>query len=144
MQHTIESAQGEHKEIVTLGDINIQSGVACIDQLQAVVNSLQLTHVIISPIRVTVIGHMYTTRPQHVRSNQVDSQQGLSASDHDDITFKQHYADNASSSVSHIDHPKQSIKTILCSKLFFKLFGHTCSIIMIMKMIWMHATDSTI
>ena len=86
MQQTLESAQDEDKEIIVIGDINIhfEGGVSYNDQWQAVVDSLQLTQVITSPTRVTattetLIDHIYTTHPQHVRASKVGL---LSASDH--------------------------------------------------------------
>ena len=81
-----------------MGDINInfEGGVACNDQWQPVVDSLQLTQVITSPTRVTattetIIDHIYTTHPQHVRASKVGL---LSASDHFPVIMirKRNYA----------------------------------------------------
>ena len=86
MEHTLEPAQSENKEIIMMGAINIHfaGGVACNDEWQSVVESFQLTQVITSPTRVTMttktpIYHIYTTHPEHVRASKVGF---LSARDH--------------------------------------------------------------
>ena len=79
MEHTLEAAQKEDKDIIMMDDINIHfaGGVACSDELQYVVESFQLTQVITSPTRVTttetLIDHIYTTHPEHVHPTKLVS-----------------------------------------------------------------------
>lgn len=86
MESTLERTQGENKETLIMGDININfvNGVVSNEKWQAVVDAFQLTQVITSPTRVTatsdtLIDHIYTTHPQHVRASKVGV---FSASDH--------------------------------------------------------------
>ena len=48
MEHILEAAQKEDKDIIMMNDINIHfaGGVACSDELQSVVESFHLTQVI--------------------------------------------------------------------------------------------------
>ena len=69
-----------------MGDININfvNGVIANEKWRGVVDAFQLTQVITLPTRVTattdtLIDHIYTTHPQHVRARNVGI---LSARDH--------------------------------------------------------------
>ena len=69
-----------------MGDMNINfvNGVVTNEKWRGVVDAFQLTQVITSPTRVTattdtLIDHIYTTHPQHVRASKVGV---LSTSDH--------------------------------------------------------------
>jgi len=61
-----------------MGDINIHfvNGVVTKEKWRGVVDVFQLTQIITSPTRVTatsdtLIDHIYTTHPQHVRASKV-------------------------------------------------------------------------
>ena len=86
VESTLERTQCESRETILMGDININfvNGVVTNEKWRGVVDAFQLTQVITSPTRVTattdtLIGHIYTTLPQHVRASKVGV---LSASDH--------------------------------------------------------------
>ena len=78
IESTLERTQGERKETILMGDININvvNGVVTNEKWRGVVDAFQLTLVITSPTRVTattdkLIDHSYTTHPQHVRASKV-------------------------------------------------------------------------
>ena len=86
MEQTLETTQQEQKEVIIMGDINIDwlDEQAKEEEWQRVVETFQMTQVIEEPTQVTAstetpIDHIYTTHPQHVRASTVGS---LSASDH--------------------------------------------------------------
>ena len=78
VEFTLEISQGERKETIPMGDINtnVVNGVVTNEKWRDVVDAFQLTLVITSPTRVTattdtLIDHIYTTHPQHVRASKV-------------------------------------------------------------------------
>ena len=73
VESTLERTQGETKNTILIGDININfvNGVVTNEEWRGVVDAFQLTQVITSPIRVTsttdtLIDQIYTSHPKHV------------------------------------------------------------------------------
>ena len=75
MEQTLETAQLEQKEVIIMGDISIDwlHEQAKEEEWQRVVEAFQMTQVIGEPTPVTastetLIDHIYTTHPRHVRA----------------------------------------------------------------------------
>ena len=144
IESTLERIQVDSKETILMGDININfvNGVVTNEKWRGVVDAFQLTQVITSPPRVTattdtLIDHIYTTHPQHVRASKVGVP---SASDHLPVVMlrKRNIQPRLLSPVqSHIDNANTLMHTILCM-IFIRCHGQILLSILMWTMRWMH------